>query len=177
VILDSLIDQVQSLPRQSPPIHLWHPELSGDIDIKIMVNGDWLHEGALIERQSLVDLFASILRRESDGKYYLVTPVEKWRIQVADAPLMIVDFDVLDDVTGKQFMFKSNVSQKYLLSKQYPLQLSPGDDVPILTIDNGLTAKLSRNMYYQLVELAQPKGNELLLESGGELFLLGFLND
>ena len=72
----SFFEQIQSSlagQESQPPIHLWHPELSGDIDIIIRANGDWYHEGGLIKRQQLVKLFASILRRESDGEYYLVT--------------------------------------------------------------------------------------------------------
>ena len=64
----------------APPLHLWHPELSGDIDIHITSDGSWYHEGAKITREAIVRLFASILRREEDGEYYLVTPGEKWRI-------------------------------------------------------------------------------------------------
>ena len=77
--LESLEHQVRK-PRdfQDPPLDLWQPDLSGDIDIRIDREGRWYHEGDEIKRESLVQLFASILRREEDGEYYLVTPAEKW---------------------------------------------------------------------------------------------------
>ena len=67
---------------KAPPVSEWSPQLSGDIDIVIDANGNWFHEGSKIQRAALVALFAKILRREHDGEYYLVTPVEKWRIRV-----------------------------------------------------------------------------------------------
>ena len=103
--LESLETQVKSgRDYDTPPLHLWNPPLSGDISIRINAQGDWYHEGSKIERQSLVNLFASILRREEDGEYYLVTPSEKWRIEVELHPLLIADFDasvVNDDAVDK----------------------------------------------------------------------------
>ena len=84
----------------APPLHLWQPALSGDIAIRITAEGDWYHEGGKIERDALVRLFASILRREDDGEYYLVTPGEKWRIVVELHPLMVIDIAVLRRVAS-----------------------------------------------------------------------------
>ena len=99
-----------------PPLNKWQPELSGDIDIVIKSNGDWYHEGGKIERDSLVSLFASILRREQDGHYYLVTPVEKWRIQVEECALVVVDMDVINQSSAQQqVFFTTNVGRKIFI--------------------------------------------------------------
>ncbi|MDH3992645.1 MAG: DUF1285 domain-containing protein, partial [Gammaproteobacteria bacterium] len=89
-----------------PPLHLWQPPLSGDIDIRIAADGSWYHEGGRVERESLVRLFASILRREDDGEYYLVTPAEKWRIQVELHPLMVTDITVREE-QGSQALLQA----------------------------------------------------------------------
>ena len=92
--LESIEGQVKA-PRNfdSPPLQLWNPPFSGDIPIRISATGTWYHEEGEITRESLVRLFASILRREEDGEYYLVTPAEKWRIDVALHPLMVIDVE------------------------------------------------------------------------------------
>ena len=92
--LEDIEDQVRSRRDfDTPPLHLWQPDLSGDIDIEIRADGSWWHDGAPIQRESIVRLFASILRREDDGEYYLVTPVEKWRIRVQAHALVVTDVD------------------------------------------------------------------------------------
>jgi hypothetical protein len=95
--LETLAEQV-AVRRDidSPPLHLWHPEFSGEIPIRINTQGTWYHDGSEIKRESLVRLFASILRREDDGEYYLVTPSEKWRVVVESHPLLVTDIEVLE---------------------------------------------------------------------------------
>ena len=93
--IDDLFDTLTSLQRNKrlPPLHLWQPERTGEIDIRIDREGRWYHEGSRIERQPLVDLFATIIRLEVNG-YYLVTPVEKMKITVEEVPFIAVDLDV-----------------------------------------------------------------------------------
>lgn len=177
----SLFSQIEAqLDGQAaqPPVHLWQPDFSGDIDILIRANGDWYHEDVLIERHALVKLFASILRREKDGHFYLVTPVEKWRIQVEDAPLLIIAVEVSGLGTQQQaVIFTSNVGRFYPLGEQYSLVVEyPGEGVepaPYLELDNGLRGKISRAVFYELVECAEPSGSILELRSNQHLFKLG----
>lgn len=177
----SVFDHIQSLLEgqdAQPPIHLWHPQLSGDIDIIIRANGDWYHEGGLIQRPQLVKLFASILRRENDGDYYLVTPVEKWRLQVEDAPLLIIAMEVNALATQQQaVIFTSNTGRLYSLGEQYPLVVEyaeqGGEPAPYLELDNCLRAKLSRAVFYELVGLADSQGSELVVRSKQQTFTLG----
>ena len=109
--LSELEGLLRDQPRK-PPLEKWQPALSGDIDIRIDSRGDWYHEGTQIQRQPLVNLFASILRREADGDYYLLTPVEKWRIRVDDAPLIAVDMEIGSDAdTAQRIFFRLNTSE------------------------------------------------------------------
>ena len=100
--LEGIEKQVRRRNFDSPPLHLWHPPLSGDIAIRIAADGSWYHEGTLIQRESLVRVFASILRREEDGEYYLVTPGEKWRIEVELHPLIVTDIASAEKEEGGQ---------------------------------------------------------------------------
>ncbi len=178
--MDPLSNIEQALKNQSPqpPLEKWQPPISGDIDIIICANGDWLHEGDKIQRPQLVSLFASILRREEDNQYYLVTPVEKWRITVEELPLQIVMMDIENSCTEKQsILFTSNVGRKYLLGRNYSLQVdykeTTAEPFPYVTLDYGLQAKINRSVFYSLVDVAEEAGNELVIVSDGVKFSLG----
>ncbi len=110
------------LPFSQPPLHLWHPELSGDIDILIKRDGSWIHEGQPILRPELVRLFASILRREEDGEYYLLTPVEKWRLRVECLPLLVTVFDFTTGQDGEPVLTAVlNTGREYRVDSEHPL--------------------------------------------------------
>ena len=162
--------------RGKPPIEKWQPELSGDIDIRIAANGDWFHEGDKIERHALVVLFASILRREADGEYYLVTPVEKWRIAVEDLPLTIV---LMEQADG-EIALKTNTNEWLRLSNEHNLSMGGGatdspssEPKPEVSLWHGLKARINRNVFYQLVDIAEQKDGELVLYSCEQSFSLG----
>ncbi len=135
----------------APPLHLWHPALSGDIDIRIAADGTWYHEGGEITREPLRNLFASILRREDDGEYYLVTPVEKWRIRVDLHPLLVTD---ISEVEG-ELLATLNTGKTVTVSAEHPLS---GEDslegVAVLQLWHGLSALFTRSAWYRLVEMA-----------------------
>ena len=181
-LLENLQSQLAEQPGL-PPLHLWQPPLSGDIDIVIRRNGEWWHEGAPITRHALVKLFASILRREDDGEYYLVTPVEKWRLLVEDLPLLVTDFDVVHPMTDTQgVVVTTNVDRQYLLGKNYPLLLEAGDNspggadlIPAVSLDNNLLARFDRPAYYRLVEIGEVNGSHLQILSEGQSFTIGNL--
>jgi len=151
----------------SPPLHLWDPPLSGEIAIRIEPDGTWYHEGGKIERQSLVRLFASILRREDDGEYYLVTPNEKWRIEVALHPLLVTDFDQAGSTEQPELVATLNTQRQVLVSEACPLYLDPrAGDVAVLCLPHGLTALSTRAAWYRLVDMAETEGTEAVLRSG-----------
>ncbi len=177
-------EQLEQLSKQfegskdpsNPPVHLWHPPLSGDIDILILRDGTWLHEGRPIERASLVRLFASILRREEDGNYYLVTPAEKWRLRVECLPLLIGDFSLEEAGTAQQLLrVHTNTGRDYEVGEAHPLFI-PADDsveIPAVALDNGLAALFSRAAWYRLVELGEDSEQGFGLLSQGSFYMLG----
>ncbi len=180
--LNELQSQLDEKDASSPPIHLWNPDLSGDIDIRIEANGDWFHEGVKIERQALVKMFSSILRRESDGEYYLLTPVEKWRIVVVDTALLAIDVHVLQEGQQEQQMiFTTNVQSQVLLSDDFPLSITfkegSREPHPTILLPHHITAKLSRAVFYRLVDLAVEKEGMLSVVSNGTVFELGKIDD
>lgn len=164
--------RLQSLERKigqgrnfdSPPLHQWHPELSGDIPIRIAANGDWYHDGDPIMRPSLVSLFASILRREPDGDYYLVTPAEKWRIQVELYPLVITDVERQGDLLTASL----NTGKTFVIGEEHPLFLEPRlGDIPGAELWHGLRAIFSRAAWYRLIETL---GDDPVVLSGNYRF-------
>ena len=166
--LESVTAQVESnRDFDSPPLQLWHPALCGDIPIRINAQGTWYHDGGEIKRESLVRLFASILRREEDGEYYLVTPSEKWRIEVESHALLVTDIHVLE-VAGVQVLEATlNTGTRIPVSEQHPLFLDPAvGDIAALVLHHGLTALFTRPAWYRLVDLAEPRENSLILRSG-----------
>ena len=162
--LDSIEAQLE--PRRnfdSPPLDKWHPELSGDIPIVIKADGTWYHDGDPIRRESLVRLFASILRREADGEYYLVTPVEKWRIRVDLHPLMVTDVEE----EGGDLYATLNTDRRLQINAEHPLSLESSlGGVAVLGLPHGLTALFTRAAWYRLVELAVEEDDRSLVKSG-----------
>lgn len=167
------IAELLSKERGKPPIQNWHPDLSGDIDIEIRADGRWFHEGGEIRRHELVKLFASILRREADGEYYLVTPVEKWRIRVIDQPLLMVDLECGED----QLLMRTNTDDWVVVNADQPLEVSTdpqtNEPYPTVQLPHGLRAKVGRPVFYRLVEMASEDADQLWVHSAGQRFSLG----
>jgi hypothetical protein len=157
--LDNLSQQLPKTKNLAqPPLHLWNPDLSGDIDIQIKCDGRWIHEGRPFTRPALVKLFASILRRESDGEYYLVTPAEKWRVQVECLPLVISDFEQLIADGEPLLRVTLNTGRTLDVDNEHRLYLpdlqnAPG--IPAVELEHGLAALFSRAAWYRLAELCE----------------------
>jgi hypothetical protein len=137
-----------------PPIHLWHPDHEKDIDMEIQADGSWFYMGSAIKRPRLTKLFSSVMRREGND-YFLVTPVEKCRIQVQDVPFVAI----LLETGNNALKLTTNMGDHVTLSKDCPLRVTidPATQEPGLyvTIRAELEAKLNRNVYYQLMELLE----------------------
>lgn len=171
------IESLMADQKGQPPVEKWHPELSGDIDIVIASDGRWYHEGGEIKRLPLVKLFASILRREEDGEYYLVTPVEKWRLQVEDCALMIHESEIDPDAPAetRKIAVRTNTERWYILGADVPLVMSQRPDgsvAPEVLLERGLSARVHRNVFYRWAELAEEgeKEGEWLLKAQGGPF-------
>ncbi len=150
------------------------------MDLVITRDGRWIHEGRPIERQRMVELFASVLRREADGHYYLVTPYEKWRIQVEEAPFIAVALDVTEAPDIPPVLtFTTNLGETIALDADHPLEVVyQGDEPrPYILVRPGLWALLSRPVFLALAERAEwvedPAGPWYGVRSRGQLFFLG----
>lgn len=148
------------------PLEKWHPQSCGDMDLVIQRDGTWVHEGRPMIRERLIALFMRLLICE-EGEYYLITPVEKLRIQVEDRPLHIIEVDRnLDDDT---LFVRLADGRRFMIGDQHPIKLSDVDaqnlDIPEVYIQYGLWARLTRNAYYSLIKLVDTQAGTLV--SGG----------
>ncbi|MDB5468888.1 MAG: hypothetical protein JWR84_448 [Caulobacter sp.] len=175
--LESVIAAAKTAgPRGLPPVHLWHPEHCGDIDIVIRKDGLWFHEGSLIGREALVRLFSTVLRKDPDG-FHLVTPVEKMRITVEDAPFIAVRVDR----EGENLRFLTNVGDEVVAGPDNPIRVEvdagSGEPRPYVHVRRGLEARIARPVFYELVEMATerdtPVGPVLAVNSDGAVFPVG----
>src|SRR4051812_18886385 len=138
-----------------PPVHLWNPPFCGDLDIRIASDGTWFYMGTPIGRPTLVRLFSSILKRE-DGKHFLVTPVEKVGIRVDDAPFLAVEMRKERDDRGALLRFRTNVDDWVSCDAAHRLRFEAGAAdglMPYLHVRADLWAKLTRAIYYDLVDI------------------------
>ncbi len=162
---------VQASGRGLPPVHLWNPANCGEIDIRIRPDGTWLHEGTPIGRPALVRLFSTVLRRDEDG-VYLVTPVEKLKIVVEDAPFVAVGMER----DGEVLRFVTNVGDEVEAGPEHPIRVETapsGEPRPYVHVRGGLEALVARAVFYELVELGEPREGRLGVRSGGAWFDLG----
>jgi hypothetical protein len=162
-----------------PPVHLWNPDFCGEIEMRIAADGTWFYQGTPIGRPALVKLFASILRREGE-KYFLVTPVEKCGIAVDDAPFMAVELRIDDGAMGRQLCFRTNVDDWVACGPDHPLRFEPeaatGGLKPYLHIRRDLWAKVTRALFYDLVDLGEARdvgGTRMFgVASAGEFYAM-----
>ena len=170
--------KTQTPGRGLPPVHLWHPEHCGEIDIVIRANGQWVHEGSPIGREALVRLFSTVLRLDPDG-YHLVTPVEKLRISVEDAPFVAVRVEAVAADRGPVLRFTTNVGDEVDADAEHPIRVETdresGEPRPYLMVRRGLEALIARPVFYELVDMAseRPGDDDLSVESAGTRFALG----
>ena len=162
----------QANPKGLPPVHLWNPPFHGDLDMEIKRDGSWFYEGTPIKRPELVRLFASILKLE-EGRYYLVTPVEKVGVTVEDAPFVAVDFDIEED----GLHFETNVGDRVVAGASHLIRVEEdcetGEPSPYIHIRRGLEALIDRKTFYRLVEIGEIEGENVVVRSGEHSFLLG----
>jgi hypothetical protein len=175
---EGLAASVQSATKKGPPpVHLWTPPFCGDIDIRIARDGTWFYLGTPIGRQPLVNLFSSILRKESD-EYYLVTPVEKVRIRVDDAPMVAVDFTVAGQGRDQVITFVTKTEDEAQAGPAHPVRVvrdpATGEPSPYVMVRAGLEALIDRKSFYRMVDLCHHAEHEgarwFGLWSGGQFF-------
>jgi hypothetical protein len=178
--LDGIADHARKGGKKGPPpVHLWNPPFCGDLDMRIASDGTWHYLKTPIGRPALVKLFASVLKREDD-KYFLVTPVEKCGIVVDDAPFLAVEMKVDAGARGRVLNFRTNVDDWVPCGPEHRLRFEPEPDTgglkPYLYVRRDLWAKVTRALFYDLVELGEERdvGGERMfgLVSDGEFFIM-----
>ena len=173
----SLLTELEKVRyKDRPPINLWYPEKVSNLDISISADGYWSYHGSVIARHRLARLFSTLLRLEDDGEYYLITPEEKYRINVADAPFVAISMQEAGNGRLQKLSFTTNMGDIITLDYQHPLRietdLRSGEPSPYIMVRDNLEAKLSRNVYYQLMELLEKKDNHLGIWSENNFFEL-----
>jgi hypothetical protein len=153
------------------------PETCGEIDIRIARDGTWFYHGSPIGRKPLVKLFASVLRRNSDGSYWLVTPAERVRIQVDDAPFIAVALSAEGEGKRARLTFTTNVEDSVTAGTEHPIRVSfdpvTAEPAPYVAVREGLEALIARPVYYELVERGETRGDQFGVWSEGVFFSLG----
>jgi len=167
-----------SAEKGLPPVHLWNPPFCGDLDMRIAGDGTWFYLGTPIGRPALVRLFSTILKREG-GKHFLVTPVEKVGIRVDDAPFLAVEMQKLSDERGMLLRFRTNVDDWVACDAAHRLRFKTAADgglTPYLHVRADLWAKVTRAIYYDLVDMGEERmvdGRQMFgVASGGEFFAM-----
>jgi hypothetical protein len=164
-----------------PPVHLWEPDYCGDIGMKIARDGQWYYANSPIGRKKLVRLFSTILRHDEDGEHYLVSPVEKIRVEVEDAPFVATLMQVTGQGKEQVLRFETNVGDFTEAGPKHPLrvELDEATDAPspYIHVRARLEALISRAVFYDLVALCEVMDGQFGVWSHGQFFALAAAED
>lgn len=177
-LISRAADQTGENKRGPAPVERWNPDFCGDLDMEIRADGTWFYMGTPIGRAPLVQLFSSVLRKDEDGRTYLVTPVEKVGIRVIDAPFVAVEMNVTHVDGETRLTFRTNVGDVVEAGREHPLRFEISGEnselKPYLLVRGRLEALVSRAVMYDLVELGgviDIEGKEMFsVCSGGQVF-------
>ena len=162
--------------RSIPPLDQWHPKHCGAMDLKVLANGEWWHDGQLIKRQALIDLFSTVLWKE-DGKFYLKTPVEQIEIEVEDEPLFVNQVDTLELENKSYIQFTTTTQDVIVVDDEHPIFMREykGEVRPYVHVRFGINALIQRAAFFHLVEMGEllenEKGESILVLQSGDLRL------
>lgn len=176
--LQALVQRGGESKKGLPPVELWNPDFCGDLDMVIKKDGTWFYMGTPIGRQPLVNLFASVLRKDEDGKTYLVTPVEKIGITVEDAHFVAVEMNSHEENGQPVLTFRTNVGDVVTVGPDHPLRfvtVEENDGVkPYILVRGRLEAVLARAVMYELIALGEEievDGHTMFaVQSKGEIY-------
>lgn len=148
--------------KKLPPVERWNPTHCGHSDMRIARDGTWFHQGSPIGRIAMVKLFSTILRREPDGSFVLVTPVEKLDIEVEDAPFQALEMKADGSNDNMRIAFRLNTDELVTAGPEHGLRFETVEDGPrpYLHVRGGLEALVSRSVYYELAQIALSNGSE-----------------
>ena len=182
--LDQILADIKASETGSASRREWNPPCQGEIDIRIAADGSWFHQQRRFQRDSLVKLFASILRCENK-EYFLVTPAEKLRIEVEDAPFIATLVESIEDNGQQALVFTTNIGERIVADREHAIrvEIDAGTKMPrpYIHVREGLDALISRSAFYDLLNLAQEKERDgagyLSVASLGEEFELGSIDE
>jgi hypothetical protein len=171
-VLAALKRDAATSGKALPPVEKWNPVHCGDIGMEILADGTWMHEGTRITRESLVRLFASILRKDEDGQTYLVTPVEKIVVKVHDAPFVAIRADRVGVGEAQTIVFTTNTGDVVQAGPANPIRVAYNGEEPrpYVLVRGRLEARVLRAPFYELVEWAEAQEGRLGVWSGGVWF-------
>ncbi|MFU9046587.1 DUF1285 domain-containing protein [Acinetobacter tibetensis] len=165
--------------RSIPPMEQWQPKHCGKMDLKVLANGEWWHEGQLIKRQPLLDLFSSVLWKEQ-GRFYLRTPVEQIEIEVEDEPLFVNQVDSTVIADKKYIQFTTTNADLIIVDAEHPIFMREfaGELRPYVHVRFGINALIQRSVFFHLIEMGELVENQqgdtiLSLQSGDFHLQLG----
>tara|TARA_Y100001949_G_scaffold175140_1_gene184259 strand:+ start:26 stop:589 length:564 start_codon:yes stop_codon:yes gene_type:complete len=168
----SILQQISKFEEEKyPPVHLWNPPLCENVEMRIDRDGRWYFMNSPIGRERMVKLFSRVLRFDEDGEYYLVTPVEKIRIEVEERPFVIIDFQLFGKKEDQVISFETNTGDNFILDNDHPITVKINPETkepkPYVLVRSNLEGLISRNIYYKLIEISQ-----LQTISSREVFIL-----
>jgi hypothetical protein len=178
--LTQILADIEATEASSEARRAWNPARVGEIDIRIAADGTWYHEGRPFRRDSLVRLFAGVLRREGDD-YFLVTPAEKLRIRVDDAPFIAGMVERIDDGGQSAIVLTTNIGTRVVVDEAHPLRVEidaeSGEPRPYVQLHDGLEALIGRGAFFELANFAEERERDgvrmLCVDSRGASFELG----
>ena len=174
--LEKITAQIKQSEGKLPPVHLWNPEYCGEMDLVIKADGSWFYDGTIFKRMSLVKLLASVLKKEGED-YFLVTPVEKIKIIVEQAPFVLTQWRWADE-QQTVMVVETNLGDEFILAKGHSLTIDDDGNL-LVEVRAGLKAKVHRNVYYQWIDLAsevEVEGKQAMaFESSGQQYVVGYL--
>ena len=138
--------------RKLPPVESWEPAETGDSEMRIASDGKWFHQGGEITRPAMIRAFSSLMRRDSDGQHWLVTPQQKLSIIVDDAPFIAAELQSEGEGQARSLAFRLNTDDLVFADAEHPIEVRDG--LPYLHVRGGMWAKLARPVYYELANLA-----------------------
>lgn len=174
--LEKITAQIKQSEGKLPPVHLWNPEYCGEMDLVIKADGSWFYNGTIFKRMSLVKLLASVLKKEGED-YFLVTPVEKIKITVEQAPFVLTQWRWADE-QQTVMVVETNLGDEFMLGEEHLLTIDDDGNL-LVEVRAGLKAKVHRNVYYQWIDLASEvelEGKQAMaFESSGQQYVVGYL--
>ncbi|MBO0905444.1 DUF1285 domain-containing protein [Jiella sonneratiae] len=173
VSLAALISRAERAGRGAPPVERWNPDFCGDVDMVIRADGTWLYQGSPIRREALKRLFSSVLRRDEDGRTYLVTPVEKLGITVEDAPFLAVEMSREARPDGTALTVRTDVGDLVEAGPDHPIRFAEAKDGafrPYILVRGRLEAAFTRALAIELADLVETDEEGMFVRSNGARF-------